>query len=363
MLWGFIKKEIVQLLRNKVLMWAVLIMPLVQVIIISLALSFEAKNLKIAIDCKANDYIMQEIREKMEASGWFNKVEPLKETSFRALQMGKIDAVLIAPEKGVTHSIGNFAPRAQLLIDATNVLKAQAIEGYVKAIASSVLQKNKLSCPMIAPNVVFKTRLLFNPEMNSTFFLYPFLMAIIIMITVLTLISISITREKENGTIETLISAPIKNYHIIIGKSVPYIGIGLINLLMMQFIGKIVFHLPFRGNFALFILLFFVFSFTIAAFAILLSTFCETQQQALMALMTFLFLSIMLSGGMGSIENMPLALQFFANLLPLSHYTSLLRNMILKGTDLQYFTIHTMAIFIFGLVTSLIAFKKFKTTL
>ena len=364
-LLGFLKKEIIQTLRNRVMLVAILIMPLVQAVIITIALDNEAKNINLAIDCKANDYLMQKIKDKTTASIWFNKVEPLQESPFRAIQTGKVDAVIIAPEKGFTKSVGNFKPQIQLLVDATNVLKAQAIEAYVKSIVGSVLKECKLlpSSVKTSSGIEFKTRILFNPEMNSKHYIFPFLIVIITTIVLMSLVCISIAREKETGTIETLIAAPIKSYQLILGKSVPYVVIGFINLFTMLWMGKIIFALPFRGNFPLFVLLFFVFAFAICSFGVFLSTFCQTQQQALLGMMIFLFLSLMLSGGLGAIENMPPMLRCLAHLLPLSHYTTLARNMILKGTDLQFFLTHTGSIFLFGCVSAIIAFKRFKTTL
>ena len=365
-LLGFLKKEIIQTLRNRIMLVAILIMPLVQAVIITIALDNEAKNINLAIECKANDYLMQKIKDKTIASGWFNKVSSLQESPFRAVQTGKVDAVIIAPEKGFTKSVGEFRPQLQLLVDATNVVKAQAIEAYVKSIVGLVLKECKLlpySSVNTSSGIEFKTRILFNPEMNSTHYLFPFLIVIIMTVTMMSLVCISIAREKETGTIETLIAAPIKSYQLILGKSVPYVVIGFINLFTMLWLGKIIFDLPFRGSFPLFVLLFFVFAFAICAFGVFLSTFCQTQQQALLGMMIFLFLSMMLSGGLGAIENMPPMLKWLAHLLPLSHYTTLARNMILKGTDLQFFLTHTGSIFLFGCVSAIAAFKRFKITL
>ena len=171
-LWGFIKKELLQMIRNKIMVAAILIMPLVQVILITLALNHEARNINLGLDCKPNDYMMRQIKDRAIASGWFNKVEAIGESPFRALQTGKFDAVIAAPEKGFTKSVGQLSPQIQLMTDATNVLKAQAIEAYIKSISGAVLRENKLSSPVIGPNVSFKTRILFNPETNSTFFIY-----------------------------------------------------------------------------------------------------------------------------------------------------------------------------------------------
>ncbi len=362
-LFGFIKKELIQMFRNPIMVVAIFIMPLVQAVLISFALNNEPRNIKLAMDCNANDVVMQSIYNKSIASGWFKKADHTQEPAFRAIQTGKADVAIIAPDGGFTKSVGNKEPKLQVLIDATNVIKAQSIEAYVKAIVTSSILDSKL-LPMSNHSAIsFERRILFNPEMNSTYFLFPFLIVVIVTASILSLTCISITKEKETGTIETLISAPIKNYHIILGKMIPYIGIGFVNLITILIFGMIVFGVPFRGSFAQFTILFFVFAFAISIFGVLLSTFCKTQQQAMLGMMIFLFLSLMLSGGMGAIENMLPFLRCISYALPLSHYTSLARNILLKGSDLYNFLYQALAILIFGIITSVFAVKRFKATL
>jgi ABC-2 type transport system permease protein len=250
-----------------------------------------------------------------------------------------------------------------MLIDATNIIKAQAIEAYLHAITASAIKESRLLPKSYNFPINFKSRILFNPEMNSRFFMLPFIIAIMSTMTILSTICISMTREKEFGTIEMLISAPIKKMHIILGKTIPYIGVGSINLAMIVAVSMLIFDMPFRGSVLLFALAFLLFAISMSAFAILLSTFCSAQQQAMLGMITFLFISIMLSGGIAPIDNMPAILRFFAYLTPLSHYTSLARNILLKGSDYGYFLLHASAILLFGLIAAKLAIRQLKITL
>ncbi|MDR2681568.1 MAG: ABC transporter permease [Holosporaceae bacterium] len=300
---------------------------------------------------------------KAVASGWFSKVDVTGESAYNAIQKGIVDAAIIAPSGGFTKSVGAGNAKLQILIDATNILKAQAIEIYLNAIATSVLKKSKLLPNETNFSINFKSRILFNPEMNSRFFMLPFIIVIMSAMTILSTICISMTKEKECGTMEMLISAPIKKIHIILGKTIPYIGVGFINLTVIVAVSMLVFGLPFRGSIWQFAVAFFVFAVSMSAFAVLLSTFCAVQQQAMLGMMIFLFLSIMLSGGMAPLDNMPSLLRIFAQLMPLSHYTSLARNILLKGSDWEYCLHHVLAIFLFGLAAATLAIKRLKTTL
>jgi ABC-2 type transport system permease protein len=281
------------------------------------------------------------------------------------VKKGQADVAIVAPPGGFTKSVGNGNAKLQVLIDASNILKAQAIEGYLSAIAASVIKESRLLSAngIPPPTIHFRERILFNPEMNSRFFMLPFLVAMIATMIVLSTVCISMAKEKESGTMEMLISAPLEKMHIILGKTIPSICVSFINMTVIMMIGLMFFGVPFRGSWLQFVLSFLIFSTSMSAFAVLLSTFCNTQQQAMLGMMIFLFLSMMFSGGLAPVENMPPALKFFAHLMPLSHYTSLTRNIFLKGGSWGYVLQHSSAILCFGLVSAKIAIMRLKTTL
>ncbi|MGN1063710.1 MAG: ABC transporter permease [Alphaproteobacteria bacterium] len=360
-LWGFIKKELIALLRDRVMLAAVLILPVLQVTLLSLAITMEARNLRLAIDTEPNDFIMERIYDHAIGSGWFIKIKPQQKSAVEAVRTGAADVALIAPKGGLTKALMRSEGQLQVLIDATNVLKAQSIEAYLKSILNTVLQE-QMHTPSDTP-ITFTVRVLFNPQLDTQWFLIPALMAILVFMSLLTLISISITREKETGTIETLISAPISKYHIILGKTLPFIFIALLNLFIIQSVGRLLFDLPFRGSFWMFIAAFLLFCLPACAIAVWLATYTKTQQQAMLGLMIILFLAMMLSGALFPLENMPVFLQVVSYLNPLTHYTYLTRNILLKGGDWMYFVHHGGMLFATGIITAYFAVKRFKTTL
>lgn len=364
-LFGFLKKELTQMLRNPVMVFALLFMPIVQSFLFSYAITNEPKNISIAIDAEPKDYMMNKILNRALASKWFVVAKPSVGDSFYAVQNGIADVVIIAPSDGLTHSFLRDNGELQVLINASNVIKAQSVSGYINAIVTEVIL-NEMCKNITAKNPVnlhFCNRILFNPEMDTKIFIVPAIMVMIIMSTVLSLVCIAITKEKEVGTIETLISAPIKKHHIMLGKILPYIGIACFNMICILLIGMLIFHVPFRGSIAQFSIAFAIFCFSISMLAVFLSTLCKTQQQAMLLIMMVLFLAMMLSGSMFPVENMPDILKFFANINPLTHYTFLVRNIMLKGGSLNYFTEHITPMIIFGVVATIAGIKKFKQTL
>lgn len=362
---GFLRKEITQMLRNPVMVFALLFMPIVQAFLFSYAVTNEPKNITIEIEARPNDYLMNRIYEHALASGWFVKAKAAGKNPFEAIQSDKSDVVLVAPKGGLTRNIhrGNDSD-LQVLINASNVLKAQSVSGYIKSIVSGVLREDLSKSTIIQnSNVNFQTRILFNPEMDTKMFIVPSVMVMIVASSILSLICIAVAKEKEMGTMETLISAPISKKDLILGKTLPCMAIGIFNMVTICLLGLFVFGVPFRGNVMMFLLSFCSFSFAMSALGILMSTFCRDQQQALLAIMMAMFLLMMLSGAMFPVETMPNILKFIANINPLTHFIYISRNIMLKGCNTAYFIQHNWPMLAFGCITAALGVKRFRQTL
>lgn len=360
-LMGFFKKEIIALVRDPVLLAAVLVMPAIQLIVYSGAITLEANNLRLAVDMTPNDMFMHKIYNHAIGSGWFIRASDTVRDSVSVVQNGGADVALIAPADGLTHNIVRGNGEIQVLIDSMNILKTQSTEAYIQGVILAALREMNYEMPM-SP-IKFNLRILFNPELNTKWFMVPSLIAILVFVALLILITISITKEKESGTIETLISAPISKYEIIMGKVLPYIFVSFVIMLSILLIGLIVFKIPFVGSGILFILGFLVFCVPASAMAVLLSNYTKTQQQALLGVVIVAFLALMLSGAIIPTENMPRLLQYISSVNPLSHYAYMVRNIILKGSFLAYFFQQCAYMLVVGAIIWIIAIRKFKTTL
>ncbi len=359
--WGFFKKEIIALVRDPVLLAAVLVMPAVQLVVLSGAITLEANNLKLVVDAMPGDVAMEKIYNHAIGSGWFVRVPDTDKDAVTAVQSGVADVALIAPPGGLDVAIMRGGGELQVLIDSMNILKSQSIEAYLKGVVLSAAREMNLQLPVAAIN--FDMRILFNPELNTKWFMVPALIAILVFLALLILITISITKERESGTIETLIAAPVTKYDIIAGKVLPYVLVSFLIMLSILAIGMIMFKIPFVGSGLMFVLAFVVFSVPASATAVLLADYTKTQQQALLGVVIVSFLALMLSGAMVPAENMPKVLQYISYINPLSHYAYIVRNVMLKGTDWMYFARQSTVMLAGGVVIWWVAIRKFKTTL
>lgn len=359
--WGFFKKEIIGLLRDPVLLVAVMVMPAVQLVVLSGAITLEAKNLRLAVDAGTGDVMMEKIYNHAIGSGWFVRAPDMDKDPVAAVQSGRADVAIVAPDGGLTRALVRGEGEIQILIDSMNILKAQSIEAYLQGVVVRAAKEAGYNLP--ASPIAFDLRILFNPQLNTKWFMVPSLIAVLVFISLLVLITISIAKEKETGTIETLISAPVSKYDIIIGKVVPYILVSFLIMLSILVIGLMVFGIPFVGSGLMFVLGFLVFCVPGAAIAVLLANFTRNQQQALLGIVIVAFMALMLSGALIPTENMPVVLQYISYINPLSHYSYMVRSIILKGPDWSYFAQHSLAMIAVGILIWVIAIKKFKTTL
>ena len=354
---GFIKKELIQTIRDPRLGVMVLLAPVIQVLLFGFALTNDVINIRFGINAKPNDVVITDIYNAAIGSKYFIPTDVANMSPEKAVQTGIADVVLVAPKEGLTRMLERGEGKLQLLIDASNVLRARAIEAYVQGITHKVCYP-EMKSPI---NVVIKT--LYNPTLETSTFTIPGIMASLLMSLIMVLTCTAIAKEKESGTFETIISAPIKRQHILLGKTVPFAILGLFNVVVVLIAGIIFFDLPFRGNFVIFLFENILFVLCAIVWGILISTFVQNQQQAMLGCFIVIFIIMMLSGSFFPIDNMPPWLRLLAYSNPMSHHTFMVRNIILKGGDIFYILQRSLAMLASGIVVALYAFKRFKITL
>lgn len=358
---GFFRKEIISLLRSPVLLVAVLIMPVVQMILLSGAITFQADNLRLVMRSMPNDVVMTQIYNRAIGSGLFVPTDAGGRDPIAAVQSGVADVAIVAPDGGLTKALGRGTGEIQILIDSMNILKAHSIEAYLRAIIAQTV--SSMAHADGAMPINFHVRVLFNPQLNTKFFMVPSMVSILVFLALLILISVSITKEKEVGTMETLMAAPISKYHIVFGKVLPYVLVALVVMLAIVVVGMVVFRVPFVGSQLMFLLAFLAFCVPACGIGVWLATYTQTQQQALLGLIIVAFLALMLSGAIISTENMPVVLRWISYINPLSHYAYLVRNIMLKGPDWSYWGAHAAVMLGVGALIWVVALRRFKTTL
>lgn len=359
---GFIKKEFHQVLRDPKMRMLLFVAPIVQMVLFGVAISSDIKNIRLSVISTHNDVVLGHVYQRALSSGLFIPAISDKVDAFEQIQSGDADAVLIAPPEGLNQSIARGDGRVQLLVNASNVIRAQSVESYIKAITSRVVMEDlKLIKP--ASPLQFDLRILFNPTMRTAVFMVPGVMAMLICLITILLTSMSVSKEKEVGTFEMLISAPVTTKEIIVGKTLPYVILGVSNIPLILGVAILGFGVPMRGSLLMLLLASLIFVCVTVAIGTLISTITRSQQQSMMAGFLFLFPAIQLSGLMFPLENMPTWMRLIAYMNPLTHFLSVLRNIMLKGGDLQMVTTHLGILAVMAVVLVWISFKRFHATL
>jgi ABC-2 type transport system permease protein len=206
-------------------------------------------------------------------------------------------------------------------------------------------------------------RILYNPSLESAMFLVPGVMGMLVCVVTIVLTSMSLTRERELGTFETLIAAPVQRWEIIAGKTIPYFVLGMIVAALALAVARIVFGVPLRGPLWTLVLATAMFLAATVGVGMLISTYCKNQQQATLAGLLVLFPAIMLSGVMFPVDTMPLWLRVFAYVNPLTYYVGLMRNVLLKGGETVYVLKQTGILAVLAAVLLYFSYRRFHGTL
>ncbi|MBI5209649.1 MAG: ABC transporter permease [Elusimicrobia bacterium] len=363
---GFIVKELTQALRDPRMKALVFGVPVIQTLLFGFAVTVEVRNIRLALVAGPGDAASRRVLERCYASGWFIPGRADPADPVESVSSGQAEAVLVAPPGGLSKALGRGEARLQLLIDATNAVRAQQVERYVRAVAGRALREpgnSQAPGGRAAAGVSLDTRLLYNPTMESSVFMVPGVMCMILSVVTVILTSMSLVKEKDLGTFETLISAPVADWEILLGKTLPYMMIAMVDLTIVLTVAVFAFHVPLRGHVWQIFLGGGVFVCTTCAVGTLVSTVARTQQQAMMGGFLFVFPAILMSGIMFPVENIPALPRLLAYLDPLKYFVSVLRNVMLKGGEPHVYWGNLAAMTGIAAVTVTLAFARLRSKL
>jgi len=361
-LFGFIKKEFAQTLRDPVMRVFLFVAPVIQLCIFGFAINTDFKNINLAVIYSPADRTASQLSERIFATGWFNRVNAAGSDPVELMQSGIADAVLIAPPRCIDKDAARGNAVIQLLIDAQNATKARAVESYIQNIGTKFLAE-KFPGAATPPQVVFDMRVLYNPALETPIFMIPGIMTLIMCLATVMLTSMSIAREKELGTFESIIAAPLRNMEIILGKTIPFIIIGLADAVLIMTAGMLIFGVPMRGSFVLLFIATLVFVCTTVSIGTLISTFATNQQQAMMGTFLFVFPAMLMSGVFFPLENMPIILKAISYADPLRYFIIALRSVMLKGNIPEVYWPNILVLYLMMTAAVFTAAKRFRQTL
>ncbi|MCF6182525.1 ABC transporter permease [Lutibacter sp.] len=362
---GFIKKEFYHIFRDKRSLFILFGMPIAQVMLFGFAITNEINNVNIAIYDKSKDVTTNEIIDKITASKYFSNQQFItNEAEIESVfKKGKVKAVLVF-EKDFSKKLTKYnKATVQIITDATDPNTANTITNYVNAILQKYQQQiNKaIKTPY---KIIPESHMVYNPELKSVFMFVPGVMTIILMLVSAMMTSISITKEKEMGTMEILLVSPIKPFQVIIGKVFPYIFLSIINAIVIVLLSIFIFKMPVEGSLFLLGAESVLFIINALSLGILISTISSTQQTAMMiSLMGLMLPVILLSGFIFPITSMPVILQIISDVIPAKWFLIILKGIMLKGVGLSFIWKETLILFAMTLFFIVLSIKKYKIRL
>lgn len=329
------RKEVYHILRDPRSLAVAILMPVMMVLLYGYALDMELKNLPVAVldqdhtpasrglvrDMTSGGFIVDEgrLQSRAEIEGGFHRED------YRA--------ALIIPEGYGDKLRDGQDAEVQLLIDGADAASAQTVQNYLNAvIARKNLELLTEDLGPVKPPLEGRLRFFFNPELRSPDFVVPGLTAVIMIMICALLTSVAVAREKETGTMEQILTTPIRPNHVLIGKVIPYMVIAALDAALVLAIGRVVFHVAMNGSWWVLAGYSLVYLFISLAIGLLISTVVKTQQIAMtLALVATMLPTLMLSGFIFPISGMPTVLQWIAHVIPATYYLKVIRGVMLTG--------------------------------
>lgn len=362
-----VKKEFIQIRRDRRLLPILLILPVMQLIILGYAVSSDIKNLATAVCDLDRSPSSRAFTDRFATSGYFDIRHRLDdERQIKDLMdAGRVRVGIVIPPRFATKLARQETATVQLLLDGSDSNTANVAQGYVTQIVNAEAGRiilERLGPKSLLPVGVDATvRVWYNPDLKSVNFMVPGVIALIVTIVTMTMTATAIVKEKERGTIEQLIVSPIHPYQLMLGKAIPFVIIGYADILIVVLAGLFWFRVPIAGSFSLLLILSGLFIMTTLGLGLLISTVSQTQQQAMM-LGFFLNPPLMLlSGFIFPIASMPEPVQYLTYLIPLRYFLVIIRGIFLKGIGLDILWPQAVTLLFFGvgvLTLSALRFQK-----
>ncbi len=365
-------KEWIQIRRDTRSLILTLFIPTLLVLLFGYALVFDVKHVKMVVYDQDRSYISRQYLERFKHTEYLSivrYVDNYKEIDHFINTGGIIMAVVIPPAFERKFNSGKFAD-VQVLVDGSDSMSALIATGYIKAItyqfnrdylAQSLAKKGITS---IKQPVEIKNRIWYNSELKSRNFIIPGNLGLILAIISALITSLTISREWERGTMETLITTPVRGYEVVLGKLIPYIFIGIFDVVCALAIGFFVFDVPFRGSFIELALISILFLIGTSGLGILISSITRVQVLSVQVAIVLTYLpSFMLSDFIFPIKNMPVIIQMITYIIPAKYMIVVLKGIILRGVGYHVLMTQIVFLLIFCILVVALSIKKFRVSL
>ncbi|GIL23870.1 MAG: transport permease protein [Bacteroidota bacterium] len=362
---SFVKKEFYHVFRDSKTLLMLFGLPIVQIVLFGFALTNEIKNSKIVICDYAKDDATQQIISKIEASRNFEIQKTLinHKQIEEAFKEGNIKLAIIFPANFNKDLLHLNKAQVQIISDASDPNTANTLTNYATNIIMDYqqeLMKNNAMPFRIVPEL----RMLYNPELKGATNFVPGVMALVLMLICVMMTAVSVVKEKETGTMEVLLVSPFNPFMVIISKAVPYLFLSIVNLAVILILSVTLLDMPINGSVLLLFAESILLIITALALGLLISNVAQSQQAAmLISMMGMLVPTMLFTGFMFPIENMPVPLQIISNIIPSKWYYTIVKSIMIKGVGFSAIWKETLVLFGMTCFLLVVSFKKFKTRL
>lgn len=373
-IWMIIWKEFLQIRRDPRMLAVVIVIPCLMLLIYGYAINLDVDNLRLGILDEDRSRESRDLFGAFVNSGFFElTATPASRGEIdRLLETGDCRAVVIIPVGYARKLSEGRVGEVQVLVDGSDSTNANTSIGYVRQIARQrslevtmrFLQRSGIDARKTFLPIDHRVRYWYNPELKSPTFLIPGLIAVILMALSTLLTSMTVVRERERGTIEALISTPIRPIELMLGKLLPYVIIAFGDVLLVTLTSLLIFHVPLRGSVLLLMILSGIFLAAALGIGLLISTVAPSQQIAMgAALIGSQLPTVLLSGFIFPISSMPYQIQLLTDLVPAAHFVRILRGLFLKGSGLAVLWKPALFLLVLGLSLLLLSSLKFRKKL
>jgi len=368
-LWAIVLKEFIQMKRDRVTFAMMVGIPLMQLTLFGFAINSDPKHLPAAIRSADQGPFARTLVSALKQSGYFTLVKEAatEAETQRLLQLGEVQFVINIPEDFSRQLLRGERPTVLVEADATDPAATGPALSAVKSIADTVLNRD-LPGPLArlrgtAGPIELSVHAHYNPENITQYNVVPGLMGVVLTMTMVIITALAITRERERGTMENLLATPVRPFEVMVGKILPYIAVGYIQLTIILIAARFLFDVPMVGNLGLVYGVALLFIAANLAVGITFSSIAQNQLQAVQMAFFFFLPSILLSGFMFPFRGMPVWAQWIGSCLPNTHFLRIIRGILLKGNGVTEIAPEIWPLVLFVTIAMTVGVKRYRQTL
>lgn len=363
---GFVRKEFIHIFRDFRTLGILFGLPAVMILIFGYVVSMDLKNAGIAFLDFSKDEVTARLTERISSSEFFNNRATLEtyDDIDRVMKSGKAKAVIVFGENFGRDLVSEGKASLSIIADGSEPNTATLITSYVSAIVAGYYRETMTTSLKAVPVILPEVRMVYNPSLKSQYMFVPGVITLILILICALMTSITLTREKEFGTMQVLLVSPLRPIQIILGKVTPYFFLSFINVVVILLLSWLVFDLPVKGSLLLLLAISMLYILMSLSLGILISALSKTMQQAIfISLIGLMLPTVLLSGFIFPIENMPKIYDYVSAILPPRYFIVIIKNIMIKGAGFGFVWKETLILTVMTVVFIALAVKKFKIRL